>query len=159
MLIAIKHVAIRCQDLRLPIFLEMKGILTWSPRRPLTIEKTASDIWPVSIITPTCEAESSTTFIKNRIWKDINNCRTMSLNTFPTAQDNISLLRILDSSFKLNLFLVARLFDNHTNTNRLFRIISPPNHFIATQEQSIRSIARVTFENRSGAGELEQLAC
>lgn len=54
----------------------------------MSTEKTASDIGPVNVIIDTCEARISITFIKNRNWKDVNSIRTLSLNTFPTAQDN-----------------------------------------------------------------------
>ena len=50
----------------------------------------ASESSPMSTISPACEAESSSTFMKNKISNENKSCVYVSLNTFPTAQDSRS---------------------------------------------------------------------
>ena len=93
---AMNTVAKQCQDFRLPIFLERKGTFALSPRYPAMGENDASAICPIRIISAASEGESSTIFMKKKSSYDYPSCRKRSLNTFPTAHDNRSLIRIFN---------------------------------------------------------------
>ena len=59
----------------------------------------ASVICPSTTITPASKAESSTTFMRKRSSNDCASSRMRSLNTFPTAHDNCSLIRIFNKLY------------------------------------------------------------